>query len=81
MKRFGQRNAIATEFGWDISEVEEYQPTRRMHSRTHLFQAGSVYVVAVREGESVPKAYDTYGPWTPRRPYRGWVVLTSAEAR
>jgi hypothetical protein len=77
--RVGQRAAIATEFGWDIADVEEYQPTRRMHSTTHLFQTGRGYAIALREGKTIPKAYADYGPWTAHKAHRGWVVFTSKE--
>jgi len=74
-----QREAIATAFGWDISDVEEYQPTNRLHSRTFLYQTGNGYVIAVKTGTKVPKVYNHLAPWVLRDRWKGWSVLESAD--
>lgn len=75
-----QREAIATAFGWDIAEVEEYNPSRRIHSRTFLYQTGSGYVIAIKTGTKIPMAYNHLAPWVLRDQWKGWSVLESSDA-
>jgi len=70
-----QRSAIASQFGWDIADVEEYQHTRRVHNRVFVYQTGSGYAVALKEGQKVPLAITNgFGAFTPCRPFKGWTV-------
>ena len=75
--RLNQRSAIATQYGWDISEVTQYQPseTNKLHPRVKVYDLGSTYAVALKEGEPVPpRIVEHFGPFTPCAPYRGYVV-------
>ena len=72
-----QRSAICTQFGWGYADLEEYQATRRIHSRVRLYDLGSGYAIALKEGQPIPAAFDSYAPWRARSPWRGWVVYIS----
>lgn len=48
MQRYTQRLAIATHLGCDVSEIEEYQPSRPVHPRIKLFVVGDDYLLAVK---------------------------------
>jgi hypothetical protein len=69
----GQREAICTAYGWSLDDAAEYQPTRRMHSRTFLYQVNNGYCIAVRGGK-VPRAYREIGEWRLVETLDGWEV-------
>lgn len=75
-----QRSAICTQFGWDYADLEEYQPGRRVHRSVRLYQTGSGYVIALKEGHPIPAQFDAYAPWKASGPWKGWVVYTSDDA-
>ena len=80
MATIGQRKAICMAFGWDYSDLTEYQATRRMHSRTHLYQVNAGYVLAVKGGAAdIPKVYRDEWNWKLVGAYQAWSIFESQE--
>ena len=76
--RTTQRDAVAMAFGWDRSEVTEYQYGRHRAGRVHLFDAGDGYACAVKAGSRMP--FVDFGPWRKVDSVAGWDVYQGAGA-
>jgi hypothetical protein len=77
----GQREAICTAFGWSYDDLSEYQPTRRMHSRTFLYEVNNGYCVALRERQAMPRVYREMAEWRTVEVRNGWAVMETTAMR
>lgn len=77
MTRLNQRSAICMAFGWDYADLTAYQPSV-WRGTTKVYDCGNGYVVAVKQGVSVPKRLSAeFGAWKLTDTFQGWTVYTA----